>query len=292
MESTMSAVNVADAKGQYEIRPPASAEEFAQLARVFQAVFRLSDAATPPGWLMEDSTKAGGLTLGMWLGEEAVGVSYALAGRADGEPCLFSDGLGVLAEHRGKGRAIDLKLAQRDAALAIGYKRIKWTFSALRAVNAHLYLSRLGGRSRSYVVDYRGGHTTDWQTEGDIPLDEFVVEWDLESERVRSRLAEGGPPADATELPTLISQCEGEGLKRRLLGTRKVGDLERLAVEVPPDFQALVDEMPSLAHDWRDQTRPIFVDLERHGFALVECTQDPDSSRTYYIFDRDASDRA
>ncbi len=267
----------------YVIREPRDIEEFGQLAGVFQEVFALSDRAVPPAWLMEDSTKVGGLTLGMWHGEAAVGFSYAFAGLDAGEPYLYSSGLGMLPAHRSGGHALALKAEQRRLAIERGYRQLRWTFSALRAVNAHLYVTRLGGLAPKYVLDTRGPFDSDWVTEGGVPLDEFAVIWDLESPRVRARL-DGAAAPDLTGLPCL-SRCSGTPPRRVLEETGPVPSGGPVVCEVPADFQYLVQHAPDLAHDWRAKTRPLFAELTGAGLVLTECVLDPRSGQSYYLFD-------
>jgi predicted GNAT superfamily acetyltransferase len=267
----------------YHIRPPGSIEEYGQMADVFQAVFAMRDRANPPAWLMEDTTKAGGLTLGLWDGGKGVGFSYAFAGLDSAGPYLYSSGLGVLPGHRSRGQAYEMKVVQRTLARELGYRRIKWTFSALRSVNAHLYITRLGGTGSEYVFDTRGSFDSDWVTEGGVPLDEFVVEWDLDSERVRSRVggAEPGRPAGAY----CISRCSGSGQDRVLEEIDTEPAADRVACEVPADFQHLVDSALDLAMDWRAKTRPAFAALMQQGFTLTECLYDREHGPRY-LFER------
>jgi predicted GNAT superfamily acetyltransferase len=269
----------------YAIREPRDLDELSQLADVFQAVFKLSDRAAPPAWLMGDTDKAGGLTLGLWQGDQAVGVSYAIAVIDDSGYSLYSDGLGVLPQHRARGQAYAVKLAQREHALRRGCRRITWSFSALRSVNAHLYLTRLGAIGSKYVVDYRGALDSDWQTEGGVPLDEFFVEWKLDSQRVQSRLAGQAPALDLDSVPVLNS-CEGTAPRLTLKEIGELPQADRLAVEVAPDYQWLVDHEPALAHEWRSRTRPLFLDLFERGYLLAECLHDPFSDRAHYVFEK------
>jgi predicted GNAT superfamily acetyltransferase len=272
----------------YAIRAPRDVEELAKLAHVFQTVFRMPDLAAPPAWLMEDTVKAGGLALGLWRGEEAVGFSYAFPGVEDGAPYLYSDGLGVLPAHRARGQAYDMKLAQREHALRLGYTRIVWTFSALRSVNAHLYLTRLGAVATMYLLDKRGAFDTDWGTEAGVPFDEFLVDWQLDSERVRSRLAGASPVPElgATPVPT---RCSGSAPMVVLDEVADLPEGDRVAVEVAPDYQTLVDHAPQLARDWHEKTRPLFSTLTQKGYALTECFRAAASGRVHYIFERGAA---
>ena len=268
----------------YVIRVPRDIEEFSQLVTVFQQVFSLADRATPPAWPMEDSTKVGGLTLGLWYGDQAVGFSYAFAGVEAGEAYLYSSGLGVLPAHRSQGRAYAMKVAQREMALDRGYQRISWTYSALRSVNAHLYVTRLGGLGSKYVVDTRGSFDSDWVTEGGVPLDEFVVDWDLQSDRVRSRL--DGPSEHELGAGQHITRCSGPAAERVLEEIDGAPAADRVVCEIPADFQSLVEHSPDLAHDWRKKTRPAFSQLMDAGFLLTECILDPGHRRPYDAFER------
>jgi predicted GNAT superfamily acetyltransferase len=267
----------------YVIRPPANIEEYGQLADVFQAVFAMRDRANPPAWLMEDTTKVGGVTLGLWDGDKGVGFSYAFAGLDSAGPYLYSSGLGVLPEHRSRGQAYEMKIAQRNLARELGYRRIKWTFSALRSVNAHLYISRLGGIGSNYVFDTRGSFDSDWVTEGGVPLDEFVVEWELDSERVRARVGGAGreQPVDAC----CISRCSGSGPDRVLDEIDAEPAADRVVCEVPVDFQYLVNNALDLAMDWRTKTREAFARLMAQGFTLTECFYDHEHGPRY-LFER------
>jgi predicted GNAT superfamily acetyltransferase len=271
----------------YVIRPPANIEEYGQIADVYQAVFALRDRANPPAWLMEDTTKVGGLTLGLWDGDKGVGFSYAFAGLDSAGPYLYSSGLGVLPEHRSRCQAYEMKVVQRTLARELGYRRIKWTFSALRSVNAHVYITRLGGVGSKYVFDTRGSFDSDWVTEGGVPLDEFVVEWNLDSERVSSRVSDAGASAEPArpDEAYCISRCSGAGPDRVLDEIDTEPAAERVVCEVPADFQYLVNNALDLAMDWRAKTRPAFAALTGQGFALTECFYDREHGPRY-LFER------
>lgn len=271
----------------YVIREPRSVVEFAQVAGVFKAVFEMRDQAAPPAWLMEDTAKAGGVTLGLWLGEEPVGCSFAFPGIDHGRRFyLYSDGLAVLPDHRGRGRAYEMKLAQREHAIRRGYRRVIWTFSALRSVNAFLYLTRLGATGYEYLPDKRGALDSEWGTEGGVPFDEFLIAWDLDSKRVRARLRQRQTRPTMESVPVL-TRCSGDAPRRVLEEVMDPpGPVPRVAVEIAPEYQELVDHAPDLARDWHEKTRPLFRRLLGDGFLLTECVHDRDTRRTHYLFER------
>ena len=272
--------------GGYTIREAHDPESIAELLPVFRASFDYDGLGTPPAWLLQDAIKAGGIMLGLWHGTEAVGFSYSIVGKDDESVYLYSDGLGVLPGHRLRQHARALKAAQREAALARGIERIVWTYSALRSVNGHLYLTGLGGFARAYVVDYRGDQSAEFPTEGGVPIDEFVVEWRLHTSRVRRRLAGERPVVDLSEVPCL-TRTSGAGLRVRLASTLPPdGSADRVRCEVPADFQAMVDADPGLMLDWRLQTREIFLSLLEAGYALTECAYERGADLASYIFER------
>lgn len=277
-----------NAPSGYAIREPLSVDEFAQLVGIFQSVFRMPAQAVPPAWLMEDITRAGGITLGLWFGEEPVGCSFAFPGIDKGNvPYLYSDGLAVLPAHRGQNRAYEMKLVQREHAMQRGYGRIVWTFSALRSINTYLYTARLGAQGTEYLPERRGTLGTDWGTEGGIPFDEFLAVWDLDSERVRGRLRARRPEPAIDSMPVL-TRCSGDASKRVLEGVADPPSrAKQVAVEVVSEYQDLVDRVPDLARDWHMKTRPLFKQLFRDGFLLTDCAHDRESRRAHYVFERD-----
>jgi predicted GNAT superfamily acetyltransferase len=271
----------------YAIRPARAIEEFDQLSSVFREVFATSERGAPPPWLMDDLRGAGGLTLGLWHEDRPVGFSFSFAGVEDGDPYLFSSGLGVLPGHRAGGFALAMKRAQREYALELGYRRIRWTFSALRTVNAHLYTSRLGAVGVGYIPDKRGALAGEWGTEGGVPFDEFLVEWELESPRTLARL--GGGPAPPLEDAVRIVSCR-DGLPEVSAGwLERARAADRVALELPADYQALVDRDPDSALRWHRETQPLLVALFAAGYVLSECGRAAASGRALYLLERSES---
>jgi predicted GNAT superfamily acetyltransferase len=60
-------------------------------------------------------------------------------------------------------------------------------------------------------------------------------------------------------------------------------------VEVPADFQTLVNHDRAQAHEWRRRTRPVFARLMDDGYVLTECLRDPVDERVHYVFERGAA---
>ena len=114
------------------------------------------DGELVPASVLLVSAKRGGILIGALDGSRLVGFVWSMPGVRDGAPTHWSHMLGVLPDVRGRGVGRDLKLAQRDRALAAGVDLIEWTFDPLQAANAHLNIATLGGTSSTYLVDAYG----------------------------------------------------------------------------------------------------------------------------------------
>jgi predicted GNAT superfamily acetyltransferase len=142
--------------------------------------------ALPPG-LVQTSAAAGGVALGAFAGARLVGFSFALPGTG---PELFSCGLAVEEGWRGRGVARRLKLAQRDAALARGAKRIRWTADPLAAPALRLYLGGLRARLVDYAPELYAAVRP-----AKVPPDDVVIDWSLTAAQPVGR------PAARVEIP-------------------------------------------------------------------------------------------
>jgi predicted GNAT superfamily acetyltransferase len=150
--------------------------------------FRTRDSIPP--WMILTTSENGGLAIGAYRGARLVGFSYALpalsaTGTAPVAPHLFSCGLAVVNEERGRGVGRRLKLAQRDRAIARGIGVIRWTADPMSAAALHLYLSRLNAR----LVGYRAGMYTGLRAQTG-PQDDVEIAWEL---------GDGPPSSDGQE---------------------------------------------------------------------------------------------
>jgi predicted GNAT superfamily acetyltransferase len=94
--------------------------------------------------------------------------------------------LAVLPKYQNQGIGRQLKLAQRDDAIARGIDLIEWTFDPLQLKNAHFNIARLGAVVRRYLVDVYGRTLS--PLHGGLPTDRLVAEWWLRSPHVQDRL--------------------------------------------------------------------------------------------------------
>jgi predicted GNAT superfamily acetyltransferase len=223
--------------------------------------------------------RTGGLLLAAYDGRgDFVGFSYAFpAWQPGGEPWLHSQMLAVREDVRSRGAGFALKLAQRQHALAMGYRRITWTYDPLLGPNAHLNIARLGGVARHYERDVYGA-MSDALNAG-LPSDRLLVEWELDSARVRARLTQPARPAPseavgavaadpAAQAPCVTSLHQDGPLPRIAAVDLGRGEPE-LRVAIPGDFPAMKAADMGLAADWRARTREVLEHYFAAGYAIV-----------------------
>ena len=128
------------------IRPLTTLEDCRKVADLEKTVWGYTDAedVVPPPVLIV-SIKRGGLLLGSFDDAgEMNGFVYSIPALKEGHASQWSHMLGVTAEARSLGLGTRLKLAQREATLAMGLDLVEWTYDPLQAANAHLNFAKLG----------------------------------------------------------------------------------------------------------------------------------------------------
>ena len=121
---------------------------------------------------------------------------------------LHSHMLGVLPEYRNAGVGRQLKLRQREDALARGIDLIEWTFDPLDLKNAYFNVERLGAVVRRYVRNQYGVSSS--VLHGGLPTDRCVAEWWIASPRAGAIIAgqkfERNPVEASITIPAEIAE--------------------------------------------------------------------------------------
>lgn len=185
---------------------------------------------------------AGGVLLGAFDRETLVGFVYGFVAQEDGEIAHHSHMLAVKTAYRNFNLGYKLKLAQREAVLAQGIKLITWTFDPLQSLNAHFNFTKLGVISDRYVVNFYGEEAASFLHQ--TGTDRFWVKWLLTSDHVVQRL-------NATE-PILANPSD------------------KLLVEIPSNINALQQQNPEVAFDWRQRTRRQFTEAIEAGYTVLD----------------------
>ena len=192
------------------VRECTTIDEFDKCICLQREAFGLPELEISPRRHLIVSRRAGGWTLGAFMGDQMIGFVHHLVAVRDNEIIGYSHMMAVAVAYQNRGVGARLKWAQRERALAEGRNFIKWTWDPMQARNAHFNINRLGVIVRSYGVNFYG---TDYHTEvGEaggkygIDSDRLFAEWELNSERVEMYARGRAPqiaynPVAAVEIP-------------------------------------------------------------------------------------------
>jgi len=183
-----------------EIRDMANHAEFADAVQLQRIIWGWEDLDLLPVRLFVVAKSIGGQVLGAFDGDFMFGFCMALPGvKPDGSIYLHSHMLGVLPEYRDTDAGFQLKMAQRDKALARGISLIEWTFDPLEVKNAYFNIEKVGAVARQYLPNHYG--TTTSRLQNGLPTDRLVVEWHIARERMKPVIEARIPvPTDISEI--------------------------------------------------------------------------------------------
>jgi predicted GNAT superfamily acetyltransferase len=170
-------------KPAIHIHQLATLDEFSAAVRLQRDIWGFADIELLPLRLFVVASKVGGQVLGAFDGAKMVAFCLCIPGlKPHGRAYLHSHMLGVLPKYRDTGVGRQLKLKQREYAIASGVDLIEWTFDPLEIKNAFFNIERLGAIMRRYVHNQYG--TTSSHLHGGLPTDRLVAEWWIRSPRV------------------------------------------------------------------------------------------------------------
>ena len=255
------------------IRNIESLAEMREVEQLQRDIWGVEDLEVYPTLALKPQTEVGAILMGAFAEGRMVGFVFGFPGILDGETIIHSDMLGIREEYRSKNLGYLLKLAQRDAAIARGVKRITWTFDPLQSRNAHFNFGKLGVIADRYYVDYYGVTSSFLHRFG---TDRLWVTWLLESERVMARV-EGQflPHSPLTDLPRLVRVGE---------------DLEPIASDPISGPQVTIEipgELKSHHERWREATREAFTGAIEAGYVVEEFFISDDRKVGRYLLRQD-----
>ena len=239
-----------------QIRKIESLAEMSEVERLQREIWGVDDLEVIPVLALKPQTAVGGILIGAFDEGRMVGFVFGFPGILDGETIIHSDMLGISEGYRSHNLGYLLKLAQREAAIAQGVKRITWTYDPLQSRNAHFNFSQLGVIADRYYVDYYGVTTSFLHRFG---TDRLWVTWLLNSERVRTRIEEftkSAAAANLEDLPHLV----------------RVGEnVEPVSDEFRNDSEVVI-EIPTAINanqeHWREATRKAFTSAIDAGLVV------------------------
>ena len=231
------------------IRDIESLEEMHAIEQLQREIWGVEDLEIYPALALKPQKEVGATLIGAFAEGRMVGFVFGFPGILDGETIIHSDMLGISPAYRSNNLGYLLKCAQRDAAIALGVKRITWTFDPLQSRNAHFNFSKLGVTADRYYVDYYGVTSSFLHRFG---TDRLWVTWLLENERVNSPQS-----SDIEDLPHLVRV--GENLEP-ILNQEPITS-SQVVIEIPRE----IAEHHKL---WRMATRDAFTRALDQGFIV------------------------
>lgn len=189
-------------------------EELDACVQLQIAVWGYSDGDVIPRRVFTVTQKIGGQVLGAFditggvsdTYESLVGFAMALPAvlptaqpGVDPAPYLHSHMLAVSPDYRNSGIGRRLKLAQREDAVARGFRLMEWTFDPLEIKNSFLNIHRLGVIVRRYTPDFYGVSSS--RLQGGLPTDRLHAEWWMQLERVQAILSGASSSSPNTSQP-------------------------------------------------------------------------------------------
>ncbi len=228
-------------------------EEFADVVELQKAIWGYSEIELLPLRFFIVADKIGGQVLGAFHNRKMVAFSICIPGlKENGQSYLHSHMLGVLPQYRNTGLGRQMKLKQRQYALAEGVSLIEWTFDPLEIKNAYFNIERLGAIIRRYVYNQYG--TTSSHLHGSLPTDRLVPEWWVKSSRVEA-ICNGL----ASEPPEVVAR-----------------------VEVPANIAQLKHQQPDRAREIQERIASEFSEFFREDLAVIGFEKSEESG-TYLL---------
>ncbi|TPW18166.1 MAG: hypothetical protein FD129_80 [bacterium] len=245
------------------IRPLTTIADIQAAVELQKAVWQADDRDLVPVTEIIAARENGGIVLGGFEGDRMIGFVFSMVGRRGGVTYQYSRMLAVDPASRGQGLGAALKLAQKEAALALGDSWMEWTFDPLEGRNASLNLGRLGARVRHYYRDFYGARTSRFDL--GIPTDRLRAEWDL---------ARGSaPPGSRRSRPedARLGLMPGSGDPLGGPGPHQPPVAGRdYWIPVPIPFQPIREAHPAAALAWRMALREAFEAAFRLGYTVVD----------------------
>ncbi len=254
-------------KPAIQIRDLESIEEIRRVQELEKQVWAVDDRDSVPVSLLIAAKEAGSILLGAFDGQQLIGFVFGFPGLEHGQVSIHSHMTAVLSQYRNLNLGYQLKLAQREKALAMGVRTITWTFDPLQARNAHFNFAKLGVISDLYKVEFYGRESTSYLHQNGT--DRLWVSWFLDSDRVNQKLSPAAESAAATPPETFLVRCDENwhplrGELSSALSTKSVG------IQIPSEITPIEEKDSALAWEWRLATRWGFSECLKAGFFVAD----------------------
>jgi predicted GNAT superfamily acetyltransferase len=214
-------------------------------------------------------------------------------------PFWYGARMGVDRRYWEKNIGDALMKALYDSAKERNIHRIRWTYDPLISRNGYIYIQKMGATVREIGFNYYSAVFTSDEFNRGISTDRLIVEWQINTERVRERVERGilPPPFDTSMTPeNTINDVvvDAQGVERP--GEKLLFNLSAspLFIEIPYDQDKLLRVDRSIAQSLRDKIRGLFMHYLARGYVVngFVVKKEPDGRRRpFYRMERDPEGR-
>jgi predicted GNAT superfamily acetyltransferase len=266
------------------IRRIETIEEYKACETLVEAAWGTGPEDAVPAHLLLTIQGEGGVVLGAFTDKDLlIGFVMGFLSREGNTLKHHSHMAGVHPAHRDKNIAYRLKLAQRAWCLEQGLELMTWTYDPLEARNAALNIAKLGATANIYKRNVYGQSLGPLNLS--LPTDRFMVRWELNSPRVVEAVSQE-QRVQAPVAEQIVSHVEFIAGQPVLMGTAPPPDNPLIGFQFPASMQALKQNNPAAALDWRMGSRAFFEGAFAAGYRVVNLTRDarhPDGLALYTL---------
>ncbi len=245
-------------------------DEVAQLRAVEELqkeIWGIPDLDVVPLTHLVAAREAGGVLIGAFDGETAVGFVYGFPSFERGQLAHHSHMLAVRSAYRNLDVGRRLKLAQREHVMAQGIRLISWTFDPLQSLNAHFNFGKLGVLADRYLQDFYGEDAASFLHQ--TGTDRLWVSWFVSSERVQRKISGEKDEVESGFAPAVLEIDQDDSPRRNTFS-----DEDRIAIEIPSNIDALQQRKRETARRWREETRWAFTEALKAGYFVESFSRD------------------
>lgn len=221
----------------------------------------------------------GGSVIGAFEENRLIGFNYGFAGYSGHETFLASHMMAIHPDYRDRGIGMQLKLEQRLWAMRYGYRKIRWTYDPFEARNGYLNLTKLGGIVKRFLPSFYG------EDQHGLPIDRFLVEWELHSERIEKSLTQQCDSYEDVSLYTSLLDLQLEG--KQITGIQRpnicMDSLSCCSIPVPQTSRQFRQEQPQLFAAWHHYLRELISEAFDREFQVVKLVRTEGPAHHYVL---------
>ena len=261
-------------------------EEYLEIIELQKIIWRLNNYNDCiPNHIYMAVSEIGGVVIGAFIEQKMVGFLMVLVGCTDKKGVHHhSHILGIHPDFVHYNIGYRLKKAHYEKSKK-DIKLVTWTYDPLQGPNGNLNITKLGGIVRTYKINYYGEVMGESDLVSGLPSDRFWVEWFLQSNHVKEKIEGLAQNKINFEDYQLLNRVKIENDLQKMNGYSKP-ESNRVAIEIPLDFQQLFDQDKKLGNEWRLQIRDIFQECFEKGYTVVDFLHHQNKGN-FYLLEKD-----